>query len=811
MKKSVMIWLIALLCLLLTVGAIAGCAAPSGEGGSAGSGDGSDVGTGTGEGDSGSGSGSGGSGGEGPGGSHQHSYGAWSVVVEAGCLSEGEERGVCACGDVQTRPIEPKGHSYGAWSVQTEADCMTEGSRVRACACGDEQYEPIPIGEHSLGPEATCTEDQICTVCLTVMVPAAHQNVVVDVAVEPTCSSAGYTAGEHCKTCGEVLIPQEERERLPHTFNRKYCRGCGAAELDAESTGLIFTPNTDGTCTVTGYGSCNDLVLVIPTYSPEGELVTGIEKNAFLNGSFVGVAFPPSLETIGNYAFAQCRYLKHVYVRDLAAWCGVAIGVDSDMSASPFNYASELWLNDTHITELVIPETVTEIGCRAFASTDIVSVRIHAGVQKIGEYAFASCESLTDIQLDEGLTHLGDGFVFERCKTLKSVTVPGSVTDMGSSTFNFCSELSDVTLQEGIRIVSGFSNCKALSTITIPQSATAIGHGAFSHCAALSEVVVPDGVALIDAHAFNSCDALRRITLGASVTSVGEKAFWRCKALTDIVLPDGVTRIGEEAFSECSALANVTLGKGLRDIGAMAFDKTAITSVTLSDAIRSIGYSAFQSCEKLLTVVIPATNEELVLERDIFYNCTALEHVTLEAYVKEIPSRMFAQCKALTEIALPASVESVRGSAFNDCEALTKADMPGVTLIEVSAFSSCVALVSINMPEVTALGKSAFAGCKLLRSIILPEGLVEIGDGAFSGTNLQWMVIPRSVKTVGEDVFPLKQLSNVYYAGDAASWEAIEMRNGKRILTEMLNYYAQVQPTGEGQYWHYVDGVPTKW
>ena len=43
-----------------------------------------------------------------------------------------------------------------------------------------------------------------------------HQFQVTDPAVEPTCSSVGYTAGKHCSLCGEITKPQQEIEKAPH-------------------------------------------------------------------------------------------------------------------------------------------------------------------------------------------------------------------------------------------------------------------------------------------------------------------------------------------------------------------------------------------------------------------------------------------------------------------------------------------------------------------------------------------------------------------------------------------------------------------
>ena len=51
-------------------------------------------------------------------------------------------------------------------------------------------------------------------------------------------------------------------------------------------------------------------------------------------------------------------------------------------------------------------------------------------VTSIGDYAFASCTSLTSITIPESVTSIGSE-AFSYCSRLTSVTIPGSVTSIG--------------------------------------------------------------------------------------------------------------------------------------------------------------------------------------------------------------------------------------------------------------------------------------------------------------------------------------------------------------------------------------------
>ena len=88
-------------------------------------------------------------------------------------------------------------------------------------------------------------------------------------------------------------------------------------------------------------------------------------------------------------------------------------------------------------TELVIPAEVTHedktykvtaIGGYAFLGDfTLTNVIIPEGVTEIAYFAFARCTSLTNVTIPEGVTHIGNR-AFWDCTSLKSVSLPASLT-----------------------------------------------------------------------------------------------------------------------------------------------------------------------------------------------------------------------------------------------------------------------------------------------------------------------------------------------------------------------------------------------
>ena len=64
---------------------------------------------------------------------------------------------------------------------------------------------------------------------------------------------------------------------------------------------------------------------------------------------------------------------------------------------------------------------------------------------KIGEAAFAGCESLTKIIIPNSMKTIGDR-AFWKCKSLKNFTIPAGVTDLGRFVLCDCDAMATVTM-----------------------------------------------------------------------------------------------------------------------------------------------------------------------------------------------------------------------------------------------------------------------------------------------------------------------------------------------------------------------------
>lgn len=156
--------------------------------------------------------------------------------------------------------------------------------------------------------------------------------------------------------------------------------------------------------------------------------------------SLASITIPPTIKTVGSYAFKDCTSLNRVNITDLSAWCGIDFKTaesGSDISSNPLRTAHRLYMNGTQITNLVIPSDVTEIKPYVFYSASgFTSVVIPDSVTTIGSDAFKSCSGLNTVEIGTGITSIGTR-AFYYCSRLTSITVKAETPPtIGSVVFN---------------------------------------------------------------------------------------------------------------------------------------------------------------------------------------------------------------------------------------------------------------------------------------------------------------------------------------------------------------------------------------
>lgn len=211
-------------------------------------------------------------------------------------------------------------------------------------------------------------------------------------------------------------------------------------------------------------------------------------------------------------------------------------------------------------TDLVIPESVVQVGTDAFSNTNITSLEWHGnGVNMgIGTEAFSYCASLLSVDIMGDFKYSPSSYLqFYKCGALK--TVKTSAT--GDSMFSDCPLLEDVELYEGVKVIATrmFKGKSNLTNVTLPTSVTSILESAFQGCSSMKGDFLLPNVIEIGKNAFDGCSSLTSAVFGDNLTSIGFNILSNCSSLTSVVFGSGITYLTSDALGGCVALNSITI------------------------------------------------------------------------------------------------------------------------------------------------------------------------------------------------------------------------------------------------------------
>ncbi|MCR5653220.1 MAG: leucine-rich repeat protein, partial [Ruminococcus sp.] len=561
--------------------------------------------------------------------------------------------------------------------------------------------------------------------------------------------------------------------------------------------------------------------------------VIGIGVNAFNgNDNLTEVTIPDGFTSIDRYAFESCMNLKKINIPESVEYIGAfalaachsSLTIYGKCGSYAQEYAFDNEINfidpsetfqyrivndEAVITGFIQPDDfsgrvaipsalgtydVTTISANAFKNnTDITEVIIPDTVTSVDRNAFSGCVKFTTLELaaNHGLSvsalsalpsTIKDLVVFEKGVTgttvkanafkemtsIKSVRFSPTVAGIGKSAFEGCTGLTSVTLPEDLTNigVSAFSGCTSLTSITIPNCVDSIDSSAFYYCQSLKTVNLNDRLTSIGSSAFRACVALENISLPDSLTSIDNYAFYACGALKKISLPDNLTSIGPGVFKTCSSLKSVDFPEKLTSIGESAFnDCDALQSISLPGTVKSIGESAFISCSGLRSVDFSKSVESI--GEYAFYYCSSLEKVVISNDKISIGADAFSECKD------GFTIYGYRGS---NSETYANSNNINFVAMDINvAYSTDITYKTTNGEAVITGRTDKDASELIIPPVIRNYPVKRIQGGAFSDChNITSVYIPASVKTIGTNVFDVRPTGLKVYGYSSSAAAAFE-------------------------------------
>ena len=215
----------------------------------------------------------------------------------------------------------------------------------------------------------------------------------------------------------------------------------------------------------------------------------------------------------------------------------------------PFNII--MYTASSKIPELDSGTDVNGLHVNAFNTTikshtfenGVGTIKFNGNVTSVGDWAFNGCSGMTSIEIPNSVTNIG-GRAFRKTSITK-INIPNGVTSIGNRAFSSCTGLTSITIPDSVTFIDEalFHSCSGLTSVTISSDVTCISDYTFSYCSGLKRLN-------------SDIDGVFNIPNG--VTSIGKSTFYECSSLTSIDIPSGVTSIGSSAFWGCTSLTSIT-------------------------------------------------------------------------------------------------------------------------------------------------------------------------------------------------------------------------------------------------------------
>lgn len=251
--------------------------------------------------------------------------------------------------------------------------------------------------------------------------------------------------------------------------------------------------------------------------------------------------------------------------------------IPSEIGGFPVTALADKAFYEKHVTTVVVPDSVTEIGDLCFSGDNyLVSLTLPDGLAELSYGALESCYSLMDFDLPKGLKTIGAG-ALQSIFYLTHLTIPAGVTDIEQMNFLMMHGLEEVSVAEG----STSFTYDAENGLLMTADKARLLH-CFFHLPPQKEIILPEGMKTIDPFAFHYDVTVEKIVLPEGTETIGLLAFGICPKLTEIVIPASVTAIGVmEGQAGSGSITSFAQNVLVTPEGSPAWDWAQKTGVTV--------------------------------------------------------------------------------------------------------------------------------------------------------------------------------------------------------------------------------------
>ena len=414
---------------------------------------------------------------------------------------------------------------------------------------------------------------------------------------------------------------------------------------------------------------------------------------------------------------------------------------------------------------------VYEIGVTGLAANDnspntnIRSIVVGYGVERINNYAFRSLSNLYMVQLPSSVNYLGYDLFYNNSALTYVLYAGENVPTIGSGTFNsggsskICStatyrganalkanslwnaSFSTIARHRGFmagdfKVYNSTNGCWQYYTIKngIPYNSTSSNPSVRSMCVLVGAtftdgsnytISLPQSVGNSDNNppgsykfygvadsAFIGNTSITQVTNNSTMAyRIGNAAFRNCSSLQTVNVP--VDTIGDFAFYNCPELYSCNFASSLCNLvylGSYVFGNCNLSDVTIPQTTKYIGYAPFYNNSLMTGITVDANNTNYCSYYNGLYDKSMTKLYQLpgnwqENVLPETLQRVYqyaaAGCK-FSSLYLPYNLKVLEQYAFQNCKNLKTVHFPSsITTVNINAFAYCDAINRVELNLVT--------------------------------------------------------------------------------------------------------------
>ena len=379
--------------------------------------------------------------------------------------------------------------------------------------------------------------------------------------------------------------------------------------------------------------------------------------------------------------------------------------------------AVSLYKDEKTITEIDIPENVKEIDEDTFSSFKYIKkITITKETSLIKQNAFSKMDSLEEIHIKDKSHIIGTADLSNKVK------IKYGNGEYTKESWKAKWNKENVTIDKTITSLSydafkNYSNIKNIDTNKVKDISSNVFNGLN-----LQKMTFGDNIKnIVNSNLFNNLN-VNELFIGKTLLLKPLFGQYKNSNIKKVTLLDSIDQIPDNAFSNMLTLENVELSENIQTIGNYAFANTSIKNINLKN-VKKLGDFSFAN--------------------------TKINNINLKN-VKELGSSVFKGLN-FNEITLHDNLENVASDSLSDLKInkltigkslnLFKNQLKNTNLSEIEFLNS-----------INKIDSNTFSGISSLNKVTLSNSITEIGDYAFSKTNISNIDL-KNVTKLGEYVF----------------------------------------------------------